>query len=62
VEKQKHLFNAYAQLEDETGKLPVGTGLGLAVSKLIIETHGGTIGYRAGENSGSEFYFRLPEA
>jgi signal transduction histidine kinase len=62
AEKQKHLFNAYTQLEDKTGKLPKGTGLGLAVSKMIVDAHGGEIGYRSGGNGGSEFYFRLPEA
>jgi signal transduction histidine kinase len=60
--KQKHLFNAYAQLQDKTGKLSKGTGLGLAVSKMIIEAHAGIIGYRSGKNGGSEFYFCLPMA
>ncbi len=60
--KQELLFDAYAQLEDKTGTLPKGTGLGLAVSKLIIEAHEGTIGYRSGKNGGSDFYFQLPEA
>ena len=59
-EKQKNLFNAYAQLQDRRGVLPKGTGLGLAVSKMIIEAHSGIIAYRNGEESGSEFYFRIP--
>ena len=60
-EKQKNLFNPYAQLEDKEGKLPKGTGLGLAVAKLTIDAHGGEIGYRDGNPRGSVFYFRLPE-
>jgi signal transduction histidine kinase len=38
-----------------------GTGLGLAVSRLIVETHGGTIGYKPAPGGGSTFYFSLPE-
>ncbi|MCK4762482.1 MAG: histidine kinase [Candidatus Aminicenantes bacterium] len=58
-EKQKYLFDRYSPLSSK-GRIK-GTGLGLAVSKLIIEAHGGTIGYRAGEGgTGSVFFFRLP--
>lgn len=39
-----------------------GTGLGLSVSYGIIESHGGTIGYRRGAAGGAVFYFHLPVA
>jgi signal transduction histidine kinase len=37
-----------------------GTGLGLSVSYGIIESYGGTIGYRSNEWGGATFYFELP--
>jgi two-component system sensor histidine kinase HupT/HoxJ len=37
-----------------------GTGLGLSVSYGIIESHGGTIGYRRASDGGAIFYFELP--
>lgn len=58
-ERRRYLFDKYAQLHQKESFR--GTGLGLAVSRIIIETHGGEIGYRPGENGGSIFYFRLPE-
>ncbi|MFC2155557.1 two-component regulator propeller domain-containing protein [Acidobacteriota bacterium] len=58
--KQKYIFDKYAQLTNN--EQVKGTGLGLAVSKMIIEAHGGVIGYRTKEGEeGSIFFFRLPE-
>lgn len=37
-----------------------GTGIGLYISKAIIESHGGTIGVRSVEGQGSTFEFSLP--
>ena len=37
-----------------------GTGLGLYISKAIIESHGGHIGLSSTEGQGSIFYFNLP--
>lgn len=59
IEKRKYLFDKYAQLNSEIKTK--GTGLGLAVSKMIVDAHGGTIGFRPGiDGKGSTFYFRLP--
>lgn len=37
-----------------------GTGIGLYISKAIVESHGGTISVRSAEGQGSTFEFRLP--
>jgi C4-dicarboxylate-specific signal transduction histidine kinase len=41
---------------------PRGTGLGLASSRAIIESHDGTIGFDNLPAGGSRFWFRLPVA
>jgi signal transduction histidine kinase len=37
-----------------------GTGLGLASSRAIVESHGGTIGFEDSPGGGARFWFRLP--
>ena len=37
-----------------------GVGLGLAIAKEIIVSHGGSIGVQSNPGQGSEFYFKLP--
>jgi signal transduction histidine kinase len=51
------LFHRFSRLEQ--GKQP-GSGLGLYLSKVLVERHGGTIWVESEEGAGSTFYFKLP--
>jgi signal transduction histidine kinase len=37
-----------------------GTGLGMFITKNIIEAHGGKIWFESEENKGTTFHFTLP--
>lgn len=56
-EDQRHIFDRYWQGKKE-GR--VNIGLGLAISKAIIESHEGTIWVRSELGQGSTFFFCLP--
>ena len=56
-EDKKKLFKRFSQ--GTSKKRSVGTGLGLYLSRQIIEAHGGKIGVKSQIGKGSEFYFEL---
>lgn len=58
-EAHGRIFQFFSQGEDSTKQRYGGTGLGLFISKQIVETMGGTIGFRAASGQGSVFHFSL---
>lgn len=60
IEFQTKIFQKFAQADPSLSRKHTGTGLGLNISKTIIERHGGTIFFKTKENQGTTFYFTLP--
>lgn len=54
------LFESFQQLENSRRRMYGGTGLGLALTKQLVELHGGTIEVESIINQGSTFIVRLP--
>ena len=60
IEKQEAIFQSFEQLEESDTREYGGTGLGLSVTKQLIELHGGTISVDSKPGEGSYFSFSLP--
>jgi hypothetical protein len=59
VEYLSHIFDKFVQVP---GAATGGAGLGLAISRLIVEAHGGQISVQSVMGQGSTFTFTLPIA
>ncbi|MCS7215788.1 MAG: ATP-binding protein [Thermodesulfovibrio sp.] len=59
-EDLERLFQPFSQLETTYTKKYEGTGLGLALSKRLIELHGGKIWCESEYGKGSKFIFSFP--
>jgi len=59
-EKQKNLFRKFYQIDTSVTRKHGGSGLGLALSKGIIESLGGKIWVESELGKGASFYFTIP--
>ena len=59
-EKQEEIFDSFTQEKSETSRVFGGTGLGLTISKKLVELQGGTITLESEKGQGSTFAITMP--
>ena len=59
-EFQKHIFEPFAQEHTGSRTKFVGTGLGMAIARKLVEKMGGTITFESEKGVGTTFVIRVP--
>ncbi len=59
MEKQHLLFEAFQQIDSSLNRQHEGTGLGLALTRQLVEMHGGTISFHSEVDAGTVFVVYL---
>jgi signal transduction histidine kinase len=59
LDKRARIFEPFQRAGQETGPIE-GTGIGLTISKRLVELMGGRIGFASEVDRGSEFWIELP--
>ena len=55
-----HIFERFYRVEDSRSRSEGGVGLGLAISRQMVEAHGGNIQVESERGKGSTFHIFLP--
>ena len=59
-ETQKRIFEKFFRADNAIKLVTEGTGLGLYVSKMIVESSGGKIWFESKKNKGTSFFIKIP--
>jgi len=59
-EQYSKVFAAFERIDDEYSNKQVGTGLGMALTKKLVEGNGGIIDFSSEVGKGSNFWIELP--
>jgi len=60
-EHQELIFSEFRQVDESYARRYEGTGLGLALTRRLVELHGGRIWVESEEGKGSTFTFTVPQ-
>ena len=60
-EFRQHIFQKFSQADASDTRQRGGTGLGLNISKAMLERMDGSIGFTTEQNVGTTFFFELPQ-
>jgi PAS domain S-box-containing protein len=58
--EQERIFERFYRVDGALSRKTQGTGLGLYLSKAIVEAHGGKISVESAPGKGSTFFFSIP--